>query len=369
METAISHALDHPYLMVIAASARMLAQAARREGYRLLVVDCFGDQDTRCFAEESVCIPDLSDANVKKAINDFKARYPVELGIYGAGFEQHQASLRYLCSQLNVLGNQPDTFANVQDKATFFSSLKKLGIPFPDTTFQVPDHKDGWLIKPLQGQGGMGIGRFINDDNVERPVCWQRYQTGTAHSVLFLADGRRCRIIGFNRQWTVALSESDEFVFSGIINDTELTEKQCELLMSWVKKLTLEFSINGLNSLDFIKNDDEFYVLEINPRPPASMQLYDGDLLSLHMNACHGKPPESFPQQNDVCGLQVVYAQQKVGIPDGFAWPEGCQDIPGSGTLINAGQPICSIINKGNDAAAVMDVLKQRKVYILQHLQ
>ncbi|MGE5117528.1 MAG: hypothetical protein ACM3N6_13665, partial [Betaproteobacteria bacterium] len=36
-----------PRLAVAAASARMLAEAAAREGFEVVALDCFGDQDTR----------------------------------------------------------------------------------------------------------------------------------------------------------------------------------------------------------------------------------------------------------------------------------------------------------------------------------
>lgn len=350
----------------------MLAQAARNAGYMPLVIDCFGDQDTRQYAEDVIKIPDLAENHLAPAIDELKQRYPVNSGIYGAGFEQHQASLEIFCSHVNVMGNQPNVFSKIHDKPAFFSLLKKLNIPFPDTTFHAPDNMNDWLIKPKQGQGGIGIRHWLNNINGlmnGNRVYWQRFQSGMAHSVLFLADGQRCQISGFNRQWTVALSEADEFVFSGVINHTELTAMQRRQLINWVEQLTQELSLKGLNSLDFIRHDNDLYVLEINPRPPASMQLYDGDLLTLHLNACRGELPEFLTPQHAISGLQVIYAWQKCRIPAGFNWPEGSQDIPNADTLINAGQPICSIINKGDDAAAVMEALNLRQTFIIQHLQ
>jgi predicted ATP-grasp superfamily ATP-dependent carboligase len=347
----------------------MLAQAANHEGKRPVVVDCFGDQDTRRYAEALIHIPDLSEAHVIPAINDLKERYPIKFGIYGAGFDQHQVSLHYFCSQLTVLGNQPDIFTKVHDKLAFFTLLKKLDIPFPETTFRAPEHREGWLVKPMQGQGGVGIRRFINHEPNENSVYWQKYQKGIPHSVLFLADGRRSQIVGFNRQWTAALSKTDEFLFSGIINHTELTEKQRRQLTKWINQLVLELSIKGLNSLDFIQNGENSYALEINPRPPASMQLYHGYLLTLHINACCGEMPESFPQQSRITGFQVVYAEEDIQMPDDFCWPEGSQDMPAAGSIISAGQPICSIIIKGKEPTTVFEELQIRQALIVNHLK
>ena len=60
------------------------------------------------------------------------------------------------------------------------------------------------------------------------------------------------------------------------------------MITGWLKQLVPVFALKGLNSLDFIHADDCSYVLEINPRPSASMQLYDEDLLNRHIQACEG---------------------------------------------------------------------------------
>ncbi len=117
-------------------------------------------------------------------------------------------------------------------------------------------------------------------------VYWQKFQAGTQHSVLFLADGQQVQVVGFNTQWSVSLSETQEFVFSGVINSTDLPDKHKAVITGWLKQMVPVFALRGLNSLDFIHADDCSYVLEINPRPSASMQLYEGDLLIRHIQAC-----------------------------------------------------------------------------------
>jgi predicted ATP-grasp superfamily ATP-dependent carboligase len=165
------------------------------------------------------------------------------------------------------------------------------------------------------------------------------------------------------------LTKSDEFIFSGIINHTELTENQRRQISLWINQLVFGLSLKGLNSLDFIQNEENSYVLEINHRPPASMQLYGEDLLSLHINACYGELPESIPQHDLVSGMQVVYARRNLRIPEGFDWPEGSQDLPAAGSIIGAGQPICSIINRGMGPSTVHEKLRFYQSLINQQLK
>jgi uncharacterized protein len=346
----------------------MLAQAAHQAGLKSLVIDLFGDQDTRYYAEEMQQIPTLAVEHLLPALNDFINRYPVTCVVYGSGFEQHLESLQCINDRLTLLGNQLDVIAKLHDKPAFFSLLEALQIPYPRVSFARPDQNEGWLLKPVQGQGGVGIRRYSSDKTSESEVYWQKYQAGVPHSVLFLADGKRSQIVGFNRQWATALNSTDEFIFSGIINSTELSLEQKNQISVWLDKLVPALSLKGLNSLDFIQHEQTSYALEINPRPPASMQLYDADLLVRHIKACQGELFEYEMLQNGFIAYQIVYAQQNTQIPDGFAWPEGVVDIPYTDAIISTGQPICSMIAHGKEPQQVLEQLQIKQSLITHSL-
>ncbi|MDD5461898.1 MAG: ATP-grasp domain-containing protein [Methylococcales bacterium] len=340
------------YILIVASSGRMLAQAAKSAGLKPLVVDLFADIDTQGYATEFRKISSLAEQHLTPAIHYFTDRYAVSQIIYGSGFEYYPESLYYLNSCLTLLGNSPDTFVKLHNQPEFFSLLNSLNIAHPDVIFNAPDVADNWLVKPMQGQGGRGIHRF-NKNTIESNVYWQKYQAGTQHSVLFLANGQVMQVLGFNTQWAVGLSETEEFIFSGIVNNGELPDEHKALVISWLDKIVPLFALKGLNSLDFILSDNKCYVLEINPRPSASMQLYDGDLIAGHIKASQGKlSPYNFVE-NSYKGYRIVYASEEVLIPDGFLWPKWCMDLPEPGTLIQTGQPICSIIVHQNEPVLV----------------
>ena len=334
----------------------MLAQAAKKAGLKPLVIDLFADLDTQGYAVAFKKIPSLAEEHLIPALDYFIERYAVAQVIYGSGFEYYPESLRYLGGRLLVLGNLPDTFIKLHDKPAFFSSLDKLNIPYPEVCFVAPNSAGVWLVKPMQGQGGLGIKHYYLKDSTESAVYWQKYQAGTQHSMLFLADGKEVQVIGFNTQWTVRLNENQEFIFSGIINSCDLLNGQQELITGWLKKLAPVFGLKGLNSLDFIQAGNKSLVLEINPRPSASMQLYNADLLNRHIKASQGELTDYHPHI-DYTGYQIVYAEKDVIIPNGFTWPDGCMDLPKPGVMCRKGQPICSIIAHQNGAQAVMNEL------------
>lgn len=350
------------YLVIVANSGRMLAEAARRAGLRPLVIDLFADLDTQCHAEAFRKIPSLDAPHLALAVAYFVRHYAVAHAVYGSGLEGYPESLRYLDSRLRILGNPPETFIRLHDKPAFFSTLDMLNIPHPEVCFTAPNRDDQWLVKPMQGQGGAGIKRYRPNDFVESGVYWQKYQPGTQHSVLFLADGQQAQVIGFNTQWTIRLGENREFIFSGIMSRCELSGEQKQRVTAWLGKLVPEFALKGLNSLDFIHAGDNSAALEINPRPPAGMQLYDADLLNRHIRASRGELSADCRFQTGCTGYQIVYAERDVIIPNGFEWPEGCVDLPGFGVMCRAGQPICSIIAHQNGARPVMNALLMKQL-------
>lgn len=336
----------------------MLAQAARRSGLKPLVIDLFADRDMQDTAEDFRQIPSLAIEHLAPTVDFFVKRYKVADVIYGSGFEYHPESLSYLLGRLNILGNSPDTFNKVLNKQAFFSVLDQLEIAYPEVCFSAPAREDDWLIKPMQGQGGLGIKRYRQSDADSPSVYWQKFQQGSLHSVLFLANGQTMQVIGFNSLWTATatVKKFETFAFSGVMNCTDLPDERKRVIIDSLTKLVPLLKLKGLNSLDFIQRGDKSYVLEINPRPSASMQLYGGDLLAAHIQASRGLFADGLPPQNGCTAYQIVYATQDVLIPEHFEWPDGCMDLPLSGAIIGAGQPICSIIAHQNNA---QDILKQ----------
>jgi methenyltetrahydromethanopterin cyclohydrolase len=221
----------------------------------------------------------------------------------------------------------------------------------------------------MRGQGGLGIKHYRRNDADHSSVYWQKYRQGSSHSALFLANGHDLQVIGFNTQWAVRVDEVETFAFSGVMNSTELSNKQKNQISEWLKKLVPFFKLKGLNSLDFIQAGETSYVLEINPRPSASMALYDGDLLIAHIKASQGVLGDDVPDQTGCTGYQIVYARQDLLIPECFEWPDGCMDLPIPGAIIGAGQPICSMIAHQKQAPAVLKQLSNTQHIITNKLE
>jgi predicted ATP-grasp superfamily ATP-dependent carboligase len=357
---------DRDYLLIIAGSGRMLAEAARTAGLPVVVIDLYGDLDTRQHACEARRLPSLAIEYVAPVLDDLNGSYPIGRAVYGSGLESYPETLDYLAQRMTVLGNTPIVFRSLQNKEEFFSVLAGLRIPFPEVAFAAPCTDYDWLIKPMQGQGGLGICRYYQG-LTDSGIYWQKFQAGTPGSVLFLADTQCARVIGFNTQFNIKLADGLEFVFSGLINHSILSRKQKSLMSGWLDLCVRAFALKGLNSLDFICDGERMYVLEINPRPSASMQLYD-NTLSCHIAACRGSLPEALPRQEGFAGFRAVYADKDVRIPDRFIWPEWAMDRPQAGELCRTGQPVCSVISRRSRPERVAAELAARQQQIFNQL-
>lgn len=338
----------------------MLAQLATNAGFLPIVVDCYADEDTRGLAFDWMQVTSLAIGDIHLAIEALSRTHALTHFIYGSGFEHAPDSLQYLQARFTVLGNSAALFARLQDKADFFNTLRALNIPFPKTIFHPPTNAEGWLIKPVQGVGGEGVFR-ADSASLERTdgVYWQRYQAGELYSVLFTGYEYWAAIVGFNRQWALNQPEQ-EFLFAGICSQAVLSERSRDLLRHWLRCLMQVYPLRGMGSLDFIVDQDACYLLEINPRIPASAQLYGHGILELHLQSCLGHASKlNAPEMP--CAYQIMYAGQPLQIPYALQWPEWVFDRPMSGALIGKGQPVCSIIATHIEAANIENQLARQQ--------
>ncbi|WP_404356293.1 ATP-grasp domain-containing protein [Methylotuvimicrobium sp. KM1] len=352
--------------MIIANSGRMLAEAASRSGFRPWVIDLFADQDTLSFSERVFRIEALDEPFLKEIIADFRSLHPKSPVVYGSGLEHYPKALELITRECELVGNDIKSVRQLQQKKSFFELLDHLEIDYPRVAFTKPMEAEQWLIKPETGEGGLGIRLFRNGMPTQGNMYWQKYIEGTAGSALFLADGRNIRIIGFHTQWCENQYADQPFLFAGVINRCPLSAEQADIIHSWIAAIVRAIPLKGLNTLDFIIQGERIYVLEVNPRPSASMQLYDADLFGAHLNACRGILDNTNFTRHQVCAYRIVYADRDITIPDAFSWPKACRDLPIAGSIIRKGQPICSIIARDINVRSVHRQLNKIRQIIIQ---
>ena len=137
--------------------------------------------------------------------------------------------------------------------------------------------------------------------------------------------------------------------------------------------LAREFDLVGLFGVDTILNADGVWPLEINPRYPASAEIFDRALgvsvVELHVDACeYGRLPDvNLQSPRGVHGKAIVYASHRTEVQPSWNWGpryragDRCRlaDIPHPGTRLEAGWPVVSVLADGASERDVFDHLER----------
>jgi len=215
--------MPHPSrLLIVAVSGRALAQSAGRGGYRPVVLDLFADRDTRAASSacRTITVPGTLRIDAARLLDTARRLAPDSDLVYGSGFEGRPALLDRLSRGRALYGNTPATVAGVRDPARFFPLLRRLGIPHPAVRLTAPVGPQAWLLKLPGAAGGTGV-LPARDPPTAGGGYYQRIESGDTLSATFLADGRRARVLGFNRQWT-ATRPGRPYLYGGAVGGLTL---------------------------------------------------------------------------------------------------------------------------------------------------
>jgi len=402
-------------IAVAALSARMLTEAGCDGNYRTVALDLFGDADTRRVVQAWFPLGDPATLSIDGAALLAGLRRLRACGaagwVAGSGFESQPELLAAGAQILPLIGNPPDVVTRVRNPAAFFGRLAALGIPHPETRGDCPASPFGWLRKDFASSGGRevrlalrerfdGNGTAAAASGLRAGIHYQRITPGVPMSALFVADGRRSRLIGVNRQ-IVRKFRDRPYVFCGCIGPVPLSAGARLTLEGVLDALAAEFGLRGVNGLDFLLDGERLSVLELNPRPPASIALYRGALpggmLRAHVVASlDGELPDGQEVPNgggapateaivamtggggssDSCaasadslalrrGFEVVFASRRCAIGETAAnalarlgW---CHDLPAAGTRFGPGDPVCTVSAADPSLAGVQARLARRR--------
>lgn len=358
-------------MLIAAASGRALAASARRGGYVPLVADAFGDADTLASAGAHERVDLLGPARDDEKVIDALARLAAgeaPAGIVcGSGFEDRADLLARISERWPLLGNTPETIARLKNPLHFAALCADAGIPHPETSLHCPTDPAGWLVKRLGGAGGWHIRPVSETDVAGAGVYFQRRIEGLAISALLLGAGRRVMVLGFSAQWCSALPRHP-YRYGGAVRPAALSDDLAHAMTIALTRLTAKVPLIGLASADFLVDGDRFQLLEINPRPGATFDLFEPEhgpsLFSLHVDACAGRLPDAPPRFHGAKAGAILYAARTVKRMPMFDWPDWVSDRPVPGSTVKADAPLCSVFATGATAAEARGRLEPRMAEI-----
>ena len=358
----------------------MMAEAAAADGTPVFALDVFGDADTRRAASGWWPIGAASGLRIEPArflaaLQTLAQRGEADGWIAGSGFEAMPELLEQGARLLPLIGTAPDAVRRIRMPESFFGFLDAHAIAHPAVSHRAPAGP-GWLRKNAQGTGGWHIRRASLPLGAAPPPhhYHQREARGLPMSATFVANGCDMQLLGFNALIVRPIAASP-FVYCGAIGPVPMTPTAEQRLNHALRAITNEFALKGLCSLDFLLDGETVSVLEVNPRPSASMALYRSHgVMRMHLDACLDEVlPAAQPMPGELSGTEIAFARRPLVVSPSqaaqLAASPTCHDLPCPGTRYRAGDPVCSVSAMGAGTAQVRGYLKQRREAVLDHLE
>ncbi len=370
-----------PTVLIVGASARAAAMSARRSGCEVWAADRFGDLDLRACAT-GVCLE-----NYPAGLIDALAAAPSGPWLYTGALENEPDLIERLAAIRPLCGVGGDVLRRIRDPLALAAALREQGYEFvPNcTTDSRGLSLDGsWLVKPRASAGGVGIQPWIGQSSGRAGGrYWQERVDGLPVAAIYLTgEGRRAELLGVTRQllgtaWCGLERESDRFRYCGSLGPLTLSPREREQFIRLGNSLAAAFQLVGLVGVDAVLNADGVWLVEINPRYTASVEVLERALgieaIRRHLTA-RGQWPmvsDQWPETSgealgiaQLCGKVILFARRNVTVSQEFVrWCETCNqdqpfpmvaDISKPGTPIARGQPIVTVLADGPDEQGVL---------------
>jgi predicted ATP-grasp superfamily ATP-dependent carboligase len=378
---------SHP-LLIVGASTRSAAASAVRAGFHPVCADRFGDEDLRRIATVIAVDNDLhSTLDAIKAL-------PAMPWIYTGSVENDPKLIASVSERHALLGNPREVLRKVRDPIWLERTLRTNDFPAlriqslrrsdadvpPDAGVWSTDER--WLLKPIRGGGGCRIAVWSGQPlPTNERYYLQEQRLGTPMSALFIGRPDSAELIGICEQLIgPAFGAPTEFGYAGAVGPMSVSDQTRKSLQRLGDILTRESQLRGLFGIDFILADDIPWLVELNPRYTASVEVLERAsgraLLAEHATVCGHRTAtiRERPTQNRIIGKQVLYATSDLTAPhleslfesDGHTTKSPLiADIPTPGSRIATGWPICTVFAEAETSEGCRRSLVSRSEVVL----
>jgi uncharacterized protein len=337
-------------VLVVAVSARMLAELAVGDGHEVVALDRFGDVDLRAIAPGATAPTNDGLVALAEGIE-------IDAVAYGAGLENRADLVARLARGRELLGTPPELLAAARDPWEVGAAARAAGARAPETRSSDDLRSGGpaagaWLRKPRLGGGGRGVRRWTG--GALRPTeILQRRIDGMSCSAVAIGDGSRAAVLGVTEQ----LHCSPGFRWIGNVAPPRLDRGELAELDGQLRAVCVEvaarFGVRGAFGVDAIWDGRQAWVLEVNPRPPAGLELFGPGGFEAHVRGSrgHGVPAAELPRDSSCARVKLVlFADRDLRAPDPGWWPKGLvRDIPHAGETFKRGAPVCTLLSDRAD--------------------
>jgi predicted ATP-grasp superfamily ATP-dependent carboligase len=353
------------HVLIFGASARAAAFSAQRAGLNPWCADLFGDADLRA------CCPvfRLEPGDYPGGFVRASRQGPPGPWLYTGGLENRPGLIRRLARSRPLWGNDAPVLRVVRSPRAIHDLLRGAGLPCPALALpDEPAQRTGrWLVKPLHGAGGAGI-RFWPGGAPLSPgqrVYLQEFIEGESCAAVYVGDESGARLLGVTRQLTgERWLHARTFAYCGSIGPLPVGPGLRATLEHLGEILVKGSGLRGLFGVDLIVNNAGPWVVEVNPRYTASVEVLEYALgiaaVDLHRRVFEPAAGRGEKGLADIVGKAILFARAPLTFPaDGSGQPPGTDprqlpelaDIPPAGQRIEVGQPVLTFFARGDSPA------------------
>jgi predicted ATP-grasp superfamily ATP-dependent carboligase len=371
--------------IVVGASVRAFAESAARGGWSVHAADLFGDVDLRAAATEVVRVGAGADAAYPRGLPGVVERFPPAPVAYTGALENHPDVIEALARERPLAGCAAAAVRSVRDPRDLAAVVHDAGLRFPETVASPAGlPTDGtFLVKRRASAGGRGITAWRGDAAAAArdDVHWQRFVPGEPWSAAWIARGGGATLVGASQPlrggpWCGA----GPFAYCGSVDAplTQLPDRLRRAFESLGNGLARAFDLVGAFGSDVIVDESGIvHVLEVNPRPTASMELVERStgwsLASAHLAACGmAAAPAAMSPGDGVWAKAIVHAPRRprpglveriLDVAEPWTLHDGraaVADVPPSGFPIVGGAPLVTAFARRPTRAAAAAELRAR---------
>jgi predicted ATP-grasp superfamily ATP-dependent carboligase len=366
-----------PSIGIVGASARSAAASAIRAGFQPITADLFADADLRQFATSTKIAP------YPDGFLDWLRTVEPPTWMYTGALENHPGLIDQMAWVAPLWGNGGDVLERVRSPWELAAALRDEGLLFPETRASAEGlpHDGSWLAKTYRGASGSGVREVGQIGQSEDCPVFQRRIDGSPCAAVFVAAAGDAELLGVTRQlvgneWIGAHG----YQYAGSIGPWPVVPAVLDLIRRVGSVLAERFDLVGLFGVDMIHDGQRVWVLEVNPRYTASVEVVERALgvqaVAAHAAACGGSSNARCFEDDPACGNRgvhgkaILFARRDVVIGARFGemalaealrspWPT-LADVPPAGTLVEAGRPILTLFADGASVEEVEMRLKER---------
>jgi predicted ATP-grasp superfamily ATP-dependent carboligase len=346
---------------LIGASVRAAAYSARRAGIKTEAFDLYADLDLQAVSTTTRLDPSrgFQDLPVALGSHSGSTRPPV---LWTGPLENEPAILEHLAAGYELLGTDPVRLRCARDPLQLASVLQDAEIPalrVAADARKVPTNGT-WIRKPLASGGGRDIVRWTGQTPLREPHYFQEGAVGTPLAAIFLASSRSTELVDITRQRL----DAQGFAYRGTVGPWPVDTIVRERLASMGSLLAERFTLRGLFGIDFVLDRDTPWLVELNPRYTAAVEVLElalgRSLLAEWFGLPDSQPGRIRGSHAPVVGKAILVTRRFFSMPaipeawyrldDAWGMPK-IADVTPEGVEIPAGGPVMSIFTAGSDPA------------------